>query len=200
MEPLKLLSLWEPWATFMALDLKPIETRPWGTKYRGLVALQAAKTHAGLVDGQTFARWQVRRHGGAWAVHGPAGEQHWLTFGAIVAVGRLRDVLPIIDMDERTDHRAHIQPCRHAPGRILAAWPDVGAHSIGRVPGEHFEWRTEWWDDQEPFGNYETPGRYGWLFEDIRRLGAVPCRGFQGLRDCPAEEAELVREQLAALA
>ena len=40
---MKLLSLWEPWATLMALGAKKIETRSWSTSYRGWLAIQASK-------------------------------------------------------------------------------------------------------------------------------------------------------------
>lgn len=40
---MKALSLWQPWATLMALGLKKIETRSWGTKYRGPLAIHAAR-------------------------------------------------------------------------------------------------------------------------------------------------------------
>lgn len=40
---MKLLSLWEPWATLMARGEKRIETRSWSTPYRGWLAIQASK-------------------------------------------------------------------------------------------------------------------------------------------------------------
>ena len=40
---MKLLSLWEPWATLMAIGAKKIETRSWATSYRGWLAIQASK-------------------------------------------------------------------------------------------------------------------------------------------------------------
>lgn len=40
---MKALTLWEPWATFMALGYKTIETRDWPTRYRGALAIHAAK-------------------------------------------------------------------------------------------------------------------------------------------------------------
>ena len=40
---MKLLSLWEPWATLMALGQKRIETRSWSTSYRGGLAIHASK-------------------------------------------------------------------------------------------------------------------------------------------------------------
>ena len=41
--PIKALSLWQPWATLMALGHKRIETRSWSTAYRGWLAIHAAK-------------------------------------------------------------------------------------------------------------------------------------------------------------
>lgn len=40
---IKTISLWEPWATAMALMLKTIETRHWDTSYRGPLAIHAAQ-------------------------------------------------------------------------------------------------------------------------------------------------------------
>jgi activating signal cointegrator 1 len=39
----KILSLWQPWATLIALGIKRFETRSWYTTYRGNVAIHAAK-------------------------------------------------------------------------------------------------------------------------------------------------------------
>ena len=39
---IKAITLWQPWASFMALDLKKNETRSWGTDYRGPLAIHAA--------------------------------------------------------------------------------------------------------------------------------------------------------------
>ena len=41
--PIKGLSLWQPWASLIAVGAKTIETRGWKTNYRGLVAIHAAK-------------------------------------------------------------------------------------------------------------------------------------------------------------
>ncbi len=40
---MKVLSLTQPYATLMDLDLKRIETRSWATRYRGPLAIHAAK-------------------------------------------------------------------------------------------------------------------------------------------------------------
>jgi len=39
----KALSLWQPWASLIALGVKTIETRSWATWYRGPLLIHAAK-------------------------------------------------------------------------------------------------------------------------------------------------------------
>lgn len=41
---IKAISLWQPWATFMAYNIKTIETRSWGTLHRGPLAIHATVT------------------------------------------------------------------------------------------------------------------------------------------------------------
>lgn len=38
----KALTLWQPWATLVAMESKRIETRCWKTDYRGLIAIHSA--------------------------------------------------------------------------------------------------------------------------------------------------------------
>jgi len=40
---MRCISLYQPWASLMALGHKTIETRSWGTSYRGLLAIHASK-------------------------------------------------------------------------------------------------------------------------------------------------------------
>ena len=40
----KAITLYEPWASLIALGAKKIETRSWPTKYRGSLAIHAGKT------------------------------------------------------------------------------------------------------------------------------------------------------------
>lgn len=40
---MRAISLWQPWATMVALGLKQFETRHWATDYRGPLAIHAAK-------------------------------------------------------------------------------------------------------------------------------------------------------------
>lgn len=40
---MRILSLWQPWATLVVRGLKKFETRSWGTDYRGTILIHAAK-------------------------------------------------------------------------------------------------------------------------------------------------------------
>jgi hypothetical protein len=68
---IKALSLWQPWASLIAVGAKKYETRSWKTSYRGPLLICSAKTHKGqkLVcngDRKTYDR--MREHIGAiWA-------------------------------------------------------------------------------------------------------------------------------------
>lgn len=42
-QPIKAISLWQPWATAIALSLKTWETRSWKTHYRGWLVICAAQ-------------------------------------------------------------------------------------------------------------------------------------------------------------
>lgn len=82
---MKLLSLWEPWATLMAIGAKRIETRSWSTSYRGWLAIHASKGGLGKIElAHTLEEPEF-----AVALNGIA-----LSPGCIVAVARLEDCLP----------------------------------------------------------------------------------------------------------
>lgn len=42
-EPMKAITIWQPWAMLIALLEKGNETRGWPTKHRGPLAIHAAK-------------------------------------------------------------------------------------------------------------------------------------------------------------
>lgn len=45
---MKAISLWQPWATLIAIGAKEYETRSWSTPYRGPIVIHAAKTKDSL--------------------------------------------------------------------------------------------------------------------------------------------------------
>lgn len=84
---MKGISLHEPWATAIAFDLKTIETRGYRLHYRGSIAICAARTslHANLIHSAEFAP-HFKRVG--------ITDEKQLSFGCIVAICRVSDVLP----------------------------------------------------------------------------------------------------------
>lgn len=85
---MRLISLWEPWATLMAIGAKRIETRSWATSYRGWLAIQASKgglSKRNLADCLAEPEFRAAL----------AGER--LSPGCIVAVVRLTECCPMED-------------------------------------------------------------------------------------------------------
>lgn len=80
---MKALTLYEPWASLVALGAKKIETRSWPTKYRGPLAIRAAKSyeawHMNLSWEEPFYSalkpLPARGHQGLWEW----GDRYWLT-------------------------------------------------------------------------------------------------------------------------
>lgn len=131
---MKAISLWQPWASAVALGHKKNETRGWATKYRGELAIHAAKRFGrdeGIFLGELIAA----------GIKLPTA----LPLGCIVAVVRLVDVHP-----------------------AEAVLPTIGAA-------------------ERMLGNY-APGRFAWLFADIKPLPEpVPFKGAQGFFHVPDE-------------
>lgn len=87
---MKALTLYQPWASLIAIGAKRIETRSWGTSYRGPLAIHAAKKYP--TEAQDFHKEMHRRYG---LLAAP------LPLGAIVATTTLVQCYRISYMDER---------------------------------------------------------------------------------------------------
>lgn len=172
------LSLWQPWATLIAIGAKTIETRSWGTRYRGRIAIHAAKTTKGIdalpgdCEGKTEGGWvygyigdyqasYCRRtskegtRGDTQLVNVTSGEgieiDTTLPLGAVVATARLVDCLQVT---RGTD-------CAGRP------WLEGGPFSVDL--------------DQLPYGDF-APRRWAWMLDDIRPIDPpIPARGKQQL-------------------
>ena len=152
---MKALTLWQPWASAIALGSKRIETRSWSTNYRGPLAIHAAKRRN--VDELIYYgccwNWcgalgvKMGRHNDIWDT---------LPFGAIVATCELVD-------------------CR--PTETFT----VGELDTKRRPDGDVHHTYAWTERQ--LGNFD-PGRFGWLLADIVPLDEpVAATGRQGLWD-----------------
>ena len=88
MKTVRCISLWQPWASLMAVGAKVLETRDWDTKVRGEVYIHAAKTLDGLKLVHMFPMDVVK------AMESALGMKEWtwnkgLPFGKIIARGEL---------------------------------------------------------------------------------------------------------------
>jgi hypothetical protein len=80
------LSLWQPHAQAIALGLKPWETRDWSTRYRGPLAIHAAKRP--WIDSGGWHQDARQR------LLQAMGSPMRLTYGAVVCVAELVDCVP----------------------------------------------------------------------------------------------------------
>lgn len=106
---MKCISLWQPWASLIALGSKKIETRHWSTKLRGEIAIHAAKRRPeielrSLLNEDVF---QVGLRDLTWPRRVQVDD---LPFGAILCVVNLSSV------DKTEELRLHISPHEFAYG------------------------------------------------------------------------------------
>lgn len=169
---MKLATLWEPWATLMALDAKRIETRHWYTPYRGWLAIHSAKgglSMADLTDQclETHFYPALMKHPPfAEAVHSTVRRKGWIRdifpHGKIVAVVKLYDCKKFVINNQ-------------VSGSAVMLPPD---------------------EPERSFGNYE-PGRFGLLTNNVFCLPEpIPFTSRQGkLLDVPSEIVAEIQKQ-----
>lgn len=87
---MKAITIWQPWATLIAIGAKRFETRGWATRYRGPIAIHAAKH----IDGDACLQEPIYS---TLREHGYLRGQNMLPRGEIVAVANLVDCLNSID-------------------------------------------------------------------------------------------------------
>jgi len=168
---LRAISLYQPWASLVAVGAKSIETRSWSTPYRGQLAIHASKTFSledrQLVYKQPFAAALVR------GLLGKLPADAYLSWrqlptGALVAVANLHRV-GRIGRRRRDDEDDAVT----IQGRDLP------------VTGDELE-----------FGNY-AEGRYGWVLTNVQRLKEpIPCRGALSVWAVPPDVEARIREQV----
>lgn len=90
---MKALTLTQPWATLVAIGAKRVETRSWSTKYRGPIAIHAAK-NLDPVGGQAGL---IRLCEQTEPFRTALRDYRRIHLGGILAVAELVDVLPTGD-------------------------------------------------------------------------------------------------------
>lgn len=164
---MKALTLWQPWASLVAIGVKTIETRSWATKYRGPLAIHAAK-HSPLAarkfaDDDLHVRDALVRNGyKSW---------HDLPQGCVIATCSLVDAI-------RTD------ALRWHDGHEIVALLDQWWAFGSRVDEMHTRSDSDLYvvhERQRRFVDF-SPGRYAWLLGDVLALPEpIQAKGRQGL-------------------
>ena len=141
---MKAISLWQPWASAVAIGAKTIETRSWFTPHRGLLAIHAAKKNT--PDLREFFTWNacepLRRAG--------ITSFDQLPFGAIIATCRMMECLRTTDLDGLTDQERALGD--YSPGRY--AWVFADIEPLEKpVPYRGFQSLFDW---PISVGNHQT--------------------------------------------
>lgn len=149
---MKAISLYQPWASLVAIGAKRIETRSWGTKYRGPLAIHAAKAIPDWAEelcetSETFNKALVDA---GIKYDGNTPLSRLVPVGAVIATCNLINCVKILG----------------PTGRFIMLEKGGFVDTEGR---------------EYVFGDY-TPGRYAWILEDVKWLPEpIPAKGHQGL-------------------
>ena len=153
---MKAITLWQPYASLIAIGAKPHETRSWGTSYRGPIAI-----HAGLK---------------------PAHELDWITSKAICqAFGWPYEKykIDIASLIRDLPHGAIV-----ATATLAECWQVTKHTSTAVVLRQSNGIGEDKISIEAPYlmlGDYSV-GRYIWALTDVRALPKpIPVKGKQGL-------------------
>ena len=195
---MKALSMTQPWASLVAIGQKKIETRSWRTPYRGLLAIQGAKTWPDGARRLCFEEpfFEVLHAAKLVeidpdpALRGLVGVER-LPMGAIVAVAALVDCAPIVTRERRSLKRRSVAPDEEG---LIRVWEP------GQIAGETLIFGDETTPHEASFSDY-TPGRFAWVLRNVRALREpVSCRGYPNIWPVGEELERQIREQLGEVA
>jgi hypothetical protein len=145
----KALTLWEPWASAMAWGLKRVETRSWGTSFRGPMAITAAKR-----DTEEEREWLIemtRRHRENFSAFTDfSGDnesgRHRLGFGRALCWGNLVNCVRIGPRFREGISQLEHDWGDYSDGRYAWVFDNVMTHPVG-IPVRGFQ---QIWNLPEP--------------------------------------------------
>lgn len=126
---MKAISLWEPWATFMALGLKKNETRHWPTSYRGPLLIHAAKRKMTRAEFKTMRQIIDYKIGMGNLSYGMLYE---LQYGNVVCQ---------VDLIDCQQIRHEICP-KICPSGVSKNWKERAEYYFGNYDYGRFMWVT----------------------------------------------------------
>lgn len=181
---MKAITLYQPWASLIALGVKTIETRSWPAP--GSLIGERIAIHAGKkvdYEGSTTDQFDVLtpdilrdRHAVAERTEDqrlldvvfPEDSKHGIHLmphGAIVATAVLTDCVPIERCSDRTSHVCHVGDTGLLSHRAIGGWHDIDIDTEIDISA------------QLPYGDF-SPGRWAWLLDDIETdIECPPCEG-----------------------
>ncbi len=138
---MKAISLWQPWASAIAIGAKRIETRSWYTSYRGPLLIHAAKRmfQYEMIGYASNWGWRAAMEPLCGRMGDPRPWWEILPFGAIVA-------------------RCVLVDCRPTESFTIGEL-DLGSFRMNSGPNGAWTERM--------MGNY-APGRFGWILQDVQ--------------------------------
>lgn len=156
---MKALTLTQPWASLVAIGAKQIETRSWSIKYRGPLAIHAARHFPRIAQDFTYekiARDCLLASSMGLLVHKTfysGGGIHRLDTqlprGSVLATCNLLDCLPM--------------ESRGCLAGVFADYPELDTAQ------------------ERAFGDF-SPGRWAWVLEDVHMFPKpIPAKGALGL-------------------
>jgi activating signal cointegrator 1 len=154
---MKAITLWQPWASLIAVGVKRFETRSWPPPRSCLgqrFAIHAAKkpeprSMAFTVDVEAAIERGLQLKSGLWQT---------LPFGAVVCTATLVEAY-------------QVRRWTHSTGDIEFSGSVGGSRTVGMTLSS----------DELLYGDFQQ-GRWLWEFSDVKRLvPAIPARGMQGI-------------------
>ena len=164
---MKAITLYQPWANLVAIGVKRIETRSWGTKYCGPLAI-----HAGM--NKKFISFKSPDY--------VCGQEPFYSIMTQNAENIIQSFKSPLDQAKR------ILPL----GAVIATCDLIGVDQFGPWLNERLDggksviWAKgryyfELTEQERAFGDF-TVGRYGWFLANVKLLPKpVPARGALGL-------------------
>lgn len=153
---MKVLSLWEPWATLIAEGIKKVETRGWDCSFRGTLLIHAAATKS--PEGRLL--WLMLQQHRLLPAHLMELKFEQLPFRHILCRTEVVEMLPTLHARLRKEYTRFTDAQDH----VQSAFDEAKADDMEYLLGDY------------------SRGRFGWMLRDTRKLvKPILATGRQGL-------------------
>lgn len=153
---MKAITIAQPWASLVAIGAKRIETRTWPTKYRGPIAIHAAKGFPG--SAKRFCECNIVCDALGWPRMGAVTQESLdqsarliksLPLGCVIAIAQIVDCQPTEYLDGFDARLSDIERAfgNYDPGRFGFLLKDIRAIEPVQVKGALSLW--EWINPRE---------------------------------------------------